>query len=103
MSLLRYLKRKDGLLDPKASLTSKVPTGAIVRANRKVEAEMVEQKKKRDPYRRQHVLLAKCVPSLWSVRVDTPGLHCFCRNPTSRCHCREADHALEFVFPCPST
>ena len=52
MSLLRYLKQKDGLPDPKASLTSKVPTGAIVRANRKVEAEMVEQKKKRGPYRR---------------------------------------------------
>ena len=51
MSLLRYLKRKDGLLDPKASLTSKVPTRANVRANREVEAEQVEQKKKRGPYR----------------------------------------------------
>ena len=30
MSLLRYLKQKDGLPDPKASLTSKVPTLAIV-------------------------------------------------------------------------
>ena len=46
MSLLRYLKRKDGLPDPKASLTSKVPTQAIVRANREVEAEL-EQKKYR--------------------------------------------------------
>ena len=52
MSLLRYLKLNDGLPDPTASLTSKVPTGTIVRANRKVEAEMVEQKKKRGPYRR---------------------------------------------------
>ena len=49
MSLLKYLKRKDGLPDPKASLTSKVPTRAIVRANREVEAELVEQKKKRGP------------------------------------------------------
>ena len=52
MSLLRYLKRKDGLPDPKGSLTSEVPTQAIVRANREVEAELVEQKKKRGPYRR---------------------------------------------------
>ena len=42
--------RKDGLPDPKASLTSKVPTRAIVRANREVEAELIEQKKKRGPY-----------------------------------------------------
>ena len=52
MSLLRYLKQKDGLPDPKGSLTSEVPTRAIVRANQEVEAELVEQKKKRGPYRR---------------------------------------------------
>ena len=49
MSLLRYLKQKGGLPDPNASLTSKVPTRAIVRANQEVEVELVEQKKKRGP------------------------------------------------------
>ena len=52
MSLLRYLKQKDGLPDPKGSLSSKVPTRASVRAYREVEVELVEQKKKRGPYRR---------------------------------------------------
>ena len=61
MSLLRYLKRKDGLPDPKASLNSKVPTWAIVRANWEVEVELVEQKKKRGPYRR----LAGIISDVW--------------------------------------
>ena len=52
MSLLRYLKQKDGLPDPKGSLSNEVPTLAIVRANWEVEAELVEEKKKRGPYRK---------------------------------------------------
>ena len=45
MLLLRYLKQKDGLPDPKASLTSKVPTRVVVRANREVEAELVSKRR----------------------------------------------------------
>ena len=38
MALLRYLQRKDGLPDPKGSLSSKVPAATIVHPNQEVQA-----------------------------------------------------------------
>ena len=38
MALLRYLQRKDGLPDPKGSLSSEVPAATIARANQEVQA-----------------------------------------------------------------
>lgn len=57
MSLLRYLKHKDGLPDPKGPLSSSVASRAIARANREV-AELLSasgEKKKRGPYRRYFI------------------------------------------------
>ncbi len=56
MSLLRYLKHRDGLPDPRGSLSNSVSSRAITRANVEVEAELERQKKengkKRGPYKR---------------------------------------------------
>ena len=59
-SLLRYLKHRNGLPDPRANSVS---SRAISRANDEVEAELERQKKengkKRGPYRRYlHGLVA---------------------------------------------
>lgn len=56
MSLLKYFKHKDGLPDPRGSLSATLPQRAISRANCEVQeelAEIVKEKaKKRGPYRR---------------------------------------------------
>ena len=44
MSLLKYLKQKIGLLDPKGSLSDTVLSRAIVQANCEVEAELVSSR-----------------------------------------------------------
>ena len=60
MSLLKYFKQKDGLPDPKGSLSHTVPSRAIARANREVEVELAaarreeSRSKKRGPYKRYH-------------------------------------------------
>ena len=53
MALLRYLKPRDGLPDPKGSLSLSVPSQVIARANREVQ-EVMNSKggKKRGPYGR---------------------------------------------------
>lgn len=55
MSLLRYLKRREGLPDPRGSLSNSLTSRAISRANAEVEAELEKRKasdKKRGPYKR---------------------------------------------------
>ncbi len=56
MTLLRYLKQKDGLPDPRGPLSTSIQSRVIARANREVEAELVEisksKEKKRGAYRR---------------------------------------------------
>ena len=51
MSLLRYLKPKDGLPHPKRSLSTVLPSQAIAQANLEVQAAQME-KKRRGPYKR---------------------------------------------------
>ena len=51
MALLRYLKPKDGLPDPKDSLSLTVPSRAIARANQEVEEAMSSKEgEKGGPY-----------------------------------------------------
>ena len=38
IALLQYLQRKDGLLDPKGSLSSTIPPQAIARVNQEVQS-----------------------------------------------------------------
>ena len=54
MALLRHLQPKDGLPDPKGSLSSEVPAAAIARANQQVQAasETVREERKRAAYHR---------------------------------------------------
>ena len=54
MALLQYLQRKDGLLDPKGSLSSEVPATAITRGNQQVPAasKTVREGRKRGAYHR---------------------------------------------------
>ena len=40
MSLLNYFKRKDGLPDPRGTLSAVVPSKSIASANRAVEVEL---------------------------------------------------------------
>ena len=54
MSLLKYLKLRDGLPDPKGSLSNSVASSAIAMANKEVEKE-IAKKKKRGPYKRCEV------------------------------------------------
>ena len=57
MALLRFLKPRENLPDPKGQLSASVRSSAIASANREVEAELLEMAKqkerKRGPYRRQ--------------------------------------------------
>ena len=59
-SLLRYLKHRNGLPDPRGSLSNSVSSRAISRANDEVEAELERQKKengkKRGPYYRSSII-----------------------------------------------
>ena len=51
MALLWYLKPKDGLLDPKSSLSLSVPSRAIARVNQEVQEAMNSKEgKKCGPY-----------------------------------------------------
>lgn len=59
MALLKYLKpcSKDGLPDPKGSLSAVVPSRAIARANQEVQQTLADQsdksgRKKRGPYKK---------------------------------------------------
>ena len=56
MSILKYLERRNGLPDPRGSLSNSVSARAISTANAEVEAEIARQKKettkKRGPYTR---------------------------------------------------
>ena len=56
MALLKYLRRKEDLPDPRGSLSLSIPSRAIVSANKEVEKEMAKSKtaknKKRSPYRK---------------------------------------------------
>ena len=57
MALLKFLKPRESLPDPKGQLSASVKSSAIASANREVEAELREMAKqkerKRGPYRRQ--------------------------------------------------
>ena len=54
MALIQYLQRKDGLLDPKGSLSSEVPAAAITHTNQQVQAasETVRKGRKRGAHHR---------------------------------------------------
>ena len=55
MSILKYLKQKDGLPDPRGQLSTTVSSGGIARANKEVALELAaatQAGKKRGPYRR---------------------------------------------------
>ena len=43
MSILKYLKHRDGLSDPKGSLSTKLSHRAITQANSDVEAELITE------------------------------------------------------------
>ena len=50
MALLRYLKPRDGLPDPRGALSLSMPSQAIAEANREVQE--ATSKAKREPYKR---------------------------------------------------
>ena len=52
MALLRYLQPRDGLPDPRGSLSCSVPSQAIAQANKEVEALRENKKVKRGQYKR---------------------------------------------------
>ena len=52
MALLRYFKPKEGLPDPKGSLSLSVPSQAIYMANKEVQAVIDKEKKQRGPYKK---------------------------------------------------
>ena len=52
MALLKYLQPKDGLPDPKGSLSLSVPPHAIAAANREVAEATSVANKKRGAYKR---------------------------------------------------
>ena len=52
MALLRYLKPRDGLPDPRGSLSSSMPSQAIAQANREVQEAIQSDKGKRGPYKK---------------------------------------------------
>ena len=53
MSILKYLRPKDGLPDPHGSLSSVVSPRAITRANQEIEAVLAnDTSKKRGPYKK---------------------------------------------------
>ena len=58
MSLLKYFTRRDGLSDPRGSLSNSVPSRAIAVANREVEKELARRIKK--TWTIQKVLLFNC-------------------------------------------
>ena len=51
MALLRYFKKRDGLPDPKGSLSHTIPSRAISMANSEV-TEATTGDKKRGPYKK---------------------------------------------------
>ena len=69
MALWKYLKRnanKDGLPDPRGSLSAEVPSQAIEQANREVRLLMGDQQKgqngkKRGSYRKYVAILSLCI------------------------------------------
>ena len=52
MVLMRYFKTKDGLPDPKGTLSRSMPSPAIAEANKEVRKATNEQPSKRGPYKR---------------------------------------------------
>ena len=50
MALLRWLQPRNGLPDPRGSLSSSIPSQAIAAANREVEAIRTASSGKRAPY-----------------------------------------------------
>ena len=56
ISLLKYFKQNDDFPDPKGALTASVPSRAIVRASREVEANLARieesKHKKHGPFKR---------------------------------------------------
>ena len=52
MSIIRYLKAKDGLPDPSGSLSSSVSSRAITMANKEVRETINAKGKKCGPYNR---------------------------------------------------
>ena len=55
MSLRQYFKSRDGLPDPKGSLSSRLPSLAIASANREVQKVLEKSQnpaKKRGPYKK---------------------------------------------------
>ena len=52
MALLRYLKPRDGLPDPRGSLSSSMPSQAIAQANCEVQEAIQSDKGKRGPYKK---------------------------------------------------
>lgn len=52
MSILRYFERRDGLPDPKGSLSRSIAPGAISAANKEVQRAVSQQEKKRGAYNR---------------------------------------------------
>ena len=52
MFLLRYFKPKDGLPDPRGTLSSSIPAAAIAQANKEVQRATSSEKQKRGPYKK---------------------------------------------------
>ena len=65
MALLKYLKvNKDGLPNPKGSLSGTIPSCAIARANREVQQLLSQENGgKRGPYKKYIILVYLC--GLW--------------------------------------
>ena len=54
MALLRYLKPRDGLPDPRGSLSSSMPSQAIAQANQEVQEATPKEKGERRGYYKKY-------------------------------------------------
>ena len=57
MSLSRYLKPKDGLLDPRGTLSLSIPAAAIAQTNKEVQRATSSEKQKRGPFKKYSACL----------------------------------------------
>ena len=71
MSLLRFFKRKDGLLDLTVALSTTLPSAAIAQANREVQNPISGDKQKHGPYNKYSVGL--CAENGKCATTNTAG------------------------------
>ena len=74
MSVRQYFKPRDGLPDPKGSLSTSMSSLVIASANREVEKALEAVSKKRGPYRKyvvQYYLVLYCYNSCETIRFNT--------------------------------